>query len=59
MPVASWLLHGGRPVVAIEFQVAATGTFVERRLLADTGAGASFADFDLILTDDECVAFDG
>ena len=53
MSPVSWPLHDGRP--AIEFAVSTTaGDEMIRRLVADTGAGAQAAPFELILHQDDC-----
>jgi len=59
MPRAEWNFVAKRPVVKIEFQIVATGQRTELTLLADTGAGESDSEFDLILSEHDCDRFDG
>jgi hypothetical protein len=59
MPRADWLLVHDRPVVQIVLTLARGGQTITRTLLADTGAGAMLAPFDLLLDETDCVSCDG
>ena len=55
MPRALWPLARGRPVVAVDLTLAATGRQLRRDLLADTGAGAAHGGFELLLGESDCL----
>ena len=59
MPRALWPLVRGRPVVAVDLTLAATGRQVRRDLLADTGAGAARGGFELLLEESDCLLCGG
>ncbi len=53
-----WPLHRGRPQVEATL-ILAGGQAVQRRLLADTGAGTRRSGFELILDERDCVSAGG
>ena len=53
-----WPLHRGRPQVEVTLPLAASQA-VQRRLLADTGAGSRRSGFELILDERDCVSAGG
>lgn len=56
MSGATWSLHDGRfPCVEVEF-IARDGQILRRKLLADTGCGASDALFDVVLSEADCLS---
>jgi hypothetical protein len=59
MPRADWLLRNGRPCIEVTLTLAANGQSLSRTLLADTGAGADNAPFELILDEDDCLLCGG
>ena len=59
MAHVSWPLRKGRPCIEIVLTLAPDGKPVARKLLADTGAGASNAPFELILDEDDCLLCGG
>src|SRR5437867_3612736 len=59
MPFAQWPLARGRPVIEIVLTMAQGGGKRTRTLLADTGAGAMAAPFDLLLDETDCLMCDG
>lgn len=56
MPRQPWPLHSGRPVIEIAAPLPAQGKSLARTLLADTGAGAKQSNFDLILSERDCLS---
>jgi hypothetical protein len=50
---AHWLIVNGRPVIEIEL-VGISGPPEPRWLLADTGAGSTDSDFELLLKETDC-----
>ena len=59
MPRVGWPLQRGRPCIQIVLRLGPAGQPSERILLADTGAGALSAAFDLLLEEDDCLLFGG
>lgn len=59
MPRADWPLVQGRPVIQVILTLAQGGHKITRTLLADTGAGAMLAPFDLLLDETDCLLCDG
>ena len=59
MPRAHWPLVGGRPVIEVLLTLAQGGQKTRRILLADTGAGATAAPFELLLDENDCLLCDG
>jgi|SRR5258708_870960 hypothetical protein len=59
MPRAQWRLHHGRPVIEVTLTLVPSGQQVARRLLADTGAGATIAGFELLLDEQDCLLCGG
>jgi hypothetical protein len=59
MPREQWTLQRGRPCVGVVLTLAADGRSIERNLLADAGAGALPAGFELILDEDDCLLCGG
>ena len=59
MPRMQWALRKARPCVEVFLTLAATGQVLPRILLADTGAGAQTAPFELLLGEDDCVLCGG
>ncbi len=55
MPRVVWPLLGNRPMVEVVLTQVADGQPVTRRLLADTGAGTSQDDLELILPEADCL----
>lgn len=52
-------LQNGRPCVEVVLTLATNGQAFSRILLADTGAGARTARFELILDEDDCLLCGG
>ena len=59
MPRAQWTLQHGRPCVQVDLIVADTGQRFPRMLLADTGAGARNAPYQLVLDESDCLLCGG
>jgi hypothetical protein len=59
MPRVLWPLRHGRPCVQVVLALAPGGQPHPRTLLADTGAGARAAPFELILDEDDCLLCGG
>ncbi len=59
MPRADWPLILGRPVIEIVLTLAPGGQKMTRVLLADTGAGAMSAPFEMLLDETDCLMCDG
>ena len=59
MPFAHWPLVLGRPVNEIVLTLAQSGDKLTRTLLADTGAGAMSAPFEMLLDETDCLMCDG
>lgn len=59
MPRVVWPLQGGRPSLQVVLNLSPTGQAVYRTLLADTGAGAQFGPFQLVLEEDDCLQCGG
>jgi len=59
MPRAHWPLAVGRPVIEIVLTLAQGGHKSPRTLLADTGAGAISAPFELLLDETDCLLCNG
>jgi hypothetical protein len=59
MPRMEWPLRNGRPCVEVVLTVAPAGQPLVRALLADTGAGSSKSNFDLILDEEDCLLCGG
>src|SRR5712692_2255261 len=59
MPHAKWNLVRGRPAIPVILTLAQTNQRVTRNLLADTGAGAARAGFELLLDENDCVLAGG
>ena len=55
MPRVQWPLWQNRPRVQVALTLTATGQFLPRTLLADSGAGARHARFELILDETDCL----
>ena len=59
MPLAQWSLHADRPMLEVVLALAAGGSDLPRRLVADTGAGSRRDVFQLILDEDDCLQCGG
>src|SRR5438105_13828404 len=59
MPRAVWPLVLGRPVIAVDFRLSASGNWISRELLADTGAGSTASRFELVLGEADCLLYGG
>jgi len=59
MPRALWPLTVGRPVIEIVLTLAQGGHKSTRTLLADTGAGAMHAPFEMLLDESDCLLCNG
>lgn len=54
-----WPLVLGRPAIEIALTLAQGGAKIIRKLLADSGAGAMSAPFELILDETDCILCNG
>jgi hypothetical protein len=59
MPRMQWPLWQGRPCVEVVLTLKARRRPHRRILLADTGAGMRYSDFDLILEETDCLRCGG
>ncbi len=59
MPRALWQLHLDQPTVEVNLTLAQGGQTIQRRLLADTGAGTARAGFELLLDEHDCLLAGG
>lgn len=59
MPRATWTFHQGRPRIQIELMIAATSQWLNRDVIADTGAGNDRSTFELILAEPDCLLSGG
>lgn len=59
MSRVTWSLHYGRPTIEIVLVQTLDGSPVVRTLLSDTGAGAEFSAFELILDEHDCLLCGG
>jgi hypothetical protein len=59
MPRQEWPLRHGRPCVQVVLTLALGGKSFPRTLLADSGAGALIAPFELILRESDCILCGG
>lgn len=59
MPRVVWPLHRDQPCIEIVLSSATTGQHIDRRLLADTGAGTARAGFELLLEESLCIQAGG
>ena len=59
MPRVLWPLQSGRPCIQIVLTLDPGGQPFPRSVLADTGAGSSKGNFDLILDEDDCLLCGG
>jgi hypothetical protein len=59
MPRVQWRLRQGRPCIEVLLTQAAGGQQAPRVLLADTGAGARHATFELVLDEADCLVCGG
>ena len=59
MPLAEWSLYADRPMLEVVLTLAAGGSDLPRRLVADTGAGSRRDVFELILDEDDCLQCGG
>ena len=55
MPRVLWPLLRRRPMIQVTLELALGTQQVVRNLLADTGAGATNAGFELVLDEDDCL----
>ena len=59
MPRADWPLMLGRPMIEINLTKPQGNSLGPRDLLADTGAGADYSGFELLLEEQDCVDREG
>ena len=59
MPRVQWPLRQNRPCLQVVLTLTATGQFIPRTLLADTGAGTRRSAFELILDETDCLRCGG
>ena len=59
MARAQWPLWRGRPIIEVTLTLASGGQQVNRRLIADTGAGSLHSSSDLLLDEHECLLCGG
>jgi hypothetical protein len=59
MPRITWLLHQDRPRIEVILAMAVSTTPQTRALVADTGAGSSQSQFELVLTENDCLSCGG
>ena len=59
MPAVQWPLHMGRPMIEVDLSLPSPPHVATCRLVADTGAGSEHAVFQLIMDEQDCLAFGG
>jgi len=59
MPRGQWPLVHGRPAIALVLTLVRGTQQVDRRLLADTGAGTAQSGFELLLNEQDCLLCGG
>jgi hypothetical protein len=59
MPRAQWKLVRDRPAVPVILTLQPGNQRVKRDLLADTGAGAGHVNFEILLTENDCLSTGG
>ena len=57
MPRQTWLLQNDVPVIEVQLLEPFTGSWVNRILLADTGAGPRFSPFEIVLSHEDIARF--
>jgi hypothetical protein len=55
-PSALWPFQRGRPMVGVEL-LSCSDPFLQRRLMADTGAGTAHSAWDIALSEDDCLRY--